>query len=376
MRFFVQLSRYLIGIWLLLSGVLMLDDPIAFANKIEVYFSVLHLNFLQSIDIYCGMIIGAITMLLGLSLLLGSFIQITSWCVAVYALIATCLTGYVSINRLIVEMPSFGEILHWSPITAFYRDIFVLVLSAFLLLGKNQIDTVGGFKWNVFFFILATLSVIALPYFTFTHGAFYSKLPMKKGLDLRQKWAIPAGAPRDSFATYFYYYNLKKQQLDSFGADKIGEHLKDLANKKKYLFEKSASILVRKGVQASEPGFSLLDAYGRSIQDSILNVNGLSLWVVFRQTITLNEMEQRKLRLAIKSAEDNKLPLLGISKLKVLESDKVRHDNNWSIPFVECPSDEIIRQLCPQSPSFILMHNGKVEQIWSFSNLPNDFSHF
>jgi len=374
MRFFVQLSRYLIGLWLLLSGVLMLNDPIAFANKIEVYFNALHVGFLQSIAIYWGMGVGALTMLLGLSLLLGSFIQITSWSVAVYALLSTCLTGYISINRLFVEMPSFGELLHWSPLAAFYRDIFVLVLSALLLLGKNQIDAVGGFKWNVFFFVLAVLSVIALPYYTFTYGALYSKQPLKKGLDLRAKWAIAPSAPRDSFATYFYYYNLKKQQIDSFGADKIGEHLRDLANKKKYLFEKSASILIRKGEQAKEPGFSLLDAYGRAIHDSLLNQNGLSLWIVFRQTNALNEEAQRKLRLAIKSAEDIKLPLIGLSTLKSSESDKLRHDNNWSIPFVQCPSEEFIRQLCPQNPTFILLHNGKAEQIWTLHTLPTDFT--
>lgn len=374
MRFFVQLSRYLIGLWLLLSGVLMLNDPIAFANKIEVYFNALHVGFLQSIAIYWGMGVGALTMLLGLSLLLGSFIQITSWSVAVYALLSTCLTGYISINRLFVEMPSFGELLHWSPLAAFYRDIFVLVLSALLLLGKNQIDAVGGFKWNVFFFVLAALSVIALPYYTFTYGALFSKLPLKKGLDLRAKWAIAPSAPRDSFATYFYYYNRKKQQIDSFGADKIGEHLRDLANKKKYLFEKSASILIRKGEQAKEPGFSLLDAYGRVIHDSLLNQNGLSLWIVFRQRNALNEEAQRKLRLAIKSAEDIKLPLIGLSNLKSSESDKLRHDNNWSIPFVQCPSEEFIRQLCPQNPTFILLHNGKAEQIWTLHTLPTDFT--
>ena len=374
MRFFVQLSRYLIGLWLLLSGVLMLNDPIAFANKIEVYFNALHVGFLQSIAIYWGMGVGALTMLLGLSLLLGPFIQITSWSVAVYALLSTCLTGYISINRLFVEMPSFGELLHWSPLAAFYRDIFVLVLSALLLLGKNQMDAVGGFKWNVFFFVLAVLSVIALPYYTFTYGALYNKQLLKKGLDLRAKWAIAPSAPRDSFATYFYYYNLKKQQIDSFGADKIGEHLKDLANKKKYLFEKSASILIRKGEQAKEPGFSLLDAYGRAIHDSLLNQNGLSLWIVFRQTNALNEEAQRKLRLAIKSAEDIKLPLIGLSTLKSSESDKLRHENNWSIPFVQCPSEEFIRQLCPQNPTFILLHNGKAEQIWTLHTLPADFT--
>jgi hypothetical protein len=117
----------------------MLNDPIAFANKIEVYFNALHVGFLQSIAIYWGMGVGALTMLLGLSLLLGSFIQITSWSVAAYALLSTCLTGYISINRLFVEMPSFGELLHWSPLAAFYRDIFLLVLSALLLLSLIHI---------------------------------------------------------------------------------------------------------------------------------------------------------------------------------------------------------------------------------------------
>jgi hypothetical protein len=202
----------------------------------------------------------------------------------------------------------------------------------------------------------------------------YSKQPLKKGLDLRAKWAIAASAPRDSFATYFYYYNLKKQQIDSFGADKIGEHLKELANKKKYLFEKSVSVLVRKGEQAKEPGFSLIDPYGRAVQDSFLNQKGLTLWIVFRQTNALSEESQRKLRVAIKSAEDSKLPILGLSTLKSSESDKLRHDNNWSIPFVQCPSEEIIRQLCPQNPYFILVHDGKVEQLWNLKTLPADFS--
>ena len=62
----------------------MLIDPFAFANKIDVYFLTLHLDFLQSVSVYWGMVVGAGTMLLGLSLLLGSFIQVISWLVAAY----------------------------------------------------------------------------------------------------------------------------------------------------------------------------------------------------------------------------------------------------------------------------------------------------
>jgi hypothetical protein len=376
MRFFVQLSRYLIGLWLLLSGALMLNEPAAFANKIEVYFSLMHLNALSGISIYWGMMVGSATFLLGLALLLGSFINITAWLTATYALLCICVTAYVSINHTWVEMPSFGEWLHWSPIAAFYRDIFVLVLSVFLLLGKNQIDAVGGFKWNVFFFVLAVIASIAFPYFTFTHGPLASKLPLKKGLDMRSKWAIAPTASRDSYATFFYYYNVKKQQVDSFGADKIGEHLKELSNKKKYLFEKSSTVLVRKGAVPAEAGFVLKDAYGRTVQDSVLNQNGLSLWFVFRKTNGLSEMQQRKMQLLLKSAEDNKIPTLGLSCLKAADSDKLRHDNNWTLPFLECANEEIIRQLTPLNPSLMLMHNGKIEQIWSLDSAPKDFSHF
>lgn len=374
MRFFVQLSRYLIGLWLLLSGVLMLNDPFAYANKIEVYFEVLHLTALNSIAIYWGMMVGASTMLLGLALLLGAFINVFAWLVAAYALIGTCLTAFISINRSFVEMPSFGEVLHWTPLVAFYRDIFILVLSAFLLLGKSHIEAIGGFKWNVFFFVLATISVIALPYYTFTHGALYSKLVLKKGLDMRNKWALAPSAPKDSFATYFYYYNIKKQQLDSFGADKIGEHLKELANKKKYLFEKSATVLVRKGALPNEVGFKLLDAYGRSVQDSILNSNGLSFWVVFRRT-EISETAQRKLNLFFKSAEESKISLVGIASLNGSASDKLRHENNWPLAFFQCPDPEFLRQLSPQNPSILKVHNGKVEQIWLGDNIPTDVSH-
>ncbi len=376
MRFFVQLSRYLIGIWLLLSGVLMLNDPIAFANKIEVYFGVMHLNVLTPFAIYWGMMVGAATMLLGIALLLGAFINVFAWLVAAYALIGTCLTAFISINRSFVEMPSFGELLHWSPLVAFYRDIFILVLSAFLLLGKSHIEAIGGFKWNVFFFVLATIFVIALPYYTFTHGALYSKLALKKGLDMRNKWALSPSAPKDSFATFFYYYNLKKQQLDSFGADKIGEHLKELANKKKYLFEKSATVLVRKGALPNEVGFKLLDAFNRPVQDSILNDNGISLWIVFRETNHLSELVQRKLNLLLKSADENKVAVIGVSGLNASASDKLRHDMNWTLPFFQCSDPEFLRQLSPKNPTVIKVHNGKVDQMWMGDNIPTDFSHF
>lgn len=352
----------------------MLNDPNAFANKIEVHLSVMHLNALNSIALYWGVFFGALTMLLGMALLLGSFIQLNAWLVAGYALLSTCLTGYISINQLMVEMPSFGEMLHWSPLAAFYRDIFLLVLSVFLLLGKHQIEPLAGFKWNIFLLILAAAIVLIIPYYTLTQHPFYSKLPLKKGLDMRSKWALSPSAPKDSFATFFYYYNLKKQQLDSFGVNEIGEHLRELSNKKKYLFEKSATLLVRKGAVPNEAGFQLFDLAGRAVQDSILNEKGLSIWVVFRNTSNMPETTQRKLNLAIKSAEEAKIPIIGISVLSALQANELRHNYNWALPFFQCPNAEFIRQLAPQNPSIILVHDGKVQNFWCGTSIPTSFS--
>lgn len=374
MRLIVQLSRYIVGLWLLVSGLLMLNDLNAFTNKLDVYFEVLHLGALQSIALYWGVFLGVLHMLLGFALLLGSFVQIVAWLTAAFALLSTCFTAYVSINHAVVEMPSFGELLHWSPLMAFYRDIFVVVLSVFILLGKNQIETLGGYKWNVFFFILSLFAVAAFPYFTLTHGAFYSALPLKKGMDMRNKWALPVAAPRDSFVTFFYYYNLKQQRLDSFKADNIGEHMKELANKKKFRFEKTSTRCVRKGAVPVEAGFILLDAYQRPVQDSLLNSPGMSLWIVFRRPADLDETTLRKIKLLLASASETKMPIVGISKLPSAASDVLRHDNNWAMSFVQCTNAEFLRQLTPNAITCILVHNGKVEQLWLGKNIPTDLS--
>src|SRR3990172_13252958 len=144
MRFLTQLSRILVGVLFIFSGLIKANDPLGFSYKLDEYFSVFGTEFLIPFSLSLAIFICAYEIIFGFMLLLGSRITLTMWALFLMIVFFTFLTFYSAYYDKVRECGCFGDFLHLTPWQSFYKDIALLVMILVLLAGKKFIYALFG----------------------------------------------------------------------------------------------------------------------------------------------------------------------------------------------------------------------------------------
>ena len=81
MKYLVWISRIIVGVLFIISGLIKLNDPLGFSFKLEEYFSpgVLDLPFLVPMALGISIVVVIVEVLLGVMLLIGFKPKLTVW---------------------------------------------------------------------------------------------------------------------------------------------------------------------------------------------------------------------------------------------------------------------------------------------------------
>ena len=79
MRILISISRLLVGVLFIISGLIKANDTIGFSYKLGEYFGVFGMEWLTSFALILAVSICIFEILLGVMLLLGSRIKLISW---------------------------------------------------------------------------------------------------------------------------------------------------------------------------------------------------------------------------------------------------------------------------------------------------------
>ena len=79
MNYLIIFFRFLVGWLFIFSGFIKLNDPLGFSYKLQEYFEVFGVEWLSSLSLFLAISICSLEVLLGLCLLLGSYIKCVMW---------------------------------------------------------------------------------------------------------------------------------------------------------------------------------------------------------------------------------------------------------------------------------------------------------
>src|SRR5690606_42036696 len=96
MKYLVWVSRIIVGILFIISGLIKLNDPMGFSFKLEEYFStgVLNLPFLMPLALGISIFVVIVEVILGVLLLIGFKPKFTVWSLLLMIVFFTFLTFY------------------------------------------------------------------------------------------------------------------------------------------------------------------------------------------------------------------------------------------------------------------------------------------
>ncbi len=197
MKILVGISRIIVGILFIISGLIKLNDPVGFSFKLKEYFApeVLDLGFLVPYALLIAIFLVIFEVLLGVALLLGYLKKFTSWCLLLMILFFTFLTFYSAYFNKVTDCGCFGDAIKLTPWESFTKDIILLVLILILFFGRKYIQPFFSKNVRSLAIFAAFVVCLGITYYVLLHLPIIDFRPYKIGANITEGMTIPENAP-------------------------------------------------------------------------------------------------------------------------------------------------------------------------------------
>ena len=201
MRILVGISRVIVGILFIISGLIKLNDPVGFSFKLKDYFApeVLDLGFLVPYELLIAIFLVIFEVLLGVALLLGYCKKFTLWSLLLMIVFFTFLTFYSAYFNKVTDCGCFGDAIKLTPWESFTKDVILLFLILILFFGRKHIHPF--FSKNVRSILIFTSFIFCLgiTYYVLQHLPIIDFRPYKIGANIQEGMSVPDDAPQPIF---------------------------------------------------------------------------------------------------------------------------------------------------------------------------------
>lgn len=201
MKILVGISRIIVGVLFIISGLIKLNDPVGFSFKLKDYFApeVLDLGFLVPYALLIAIFLVIIEVLLGVALLLGYLKKFTLWCLLLMILFFTFLTFYSAYFNKVTDCGCFGDAIKLTPWESFSKDIVLLVLIVILFLGRKYIQPFFSNNVRSILIFASFGFCLGITYYVLQHLPIIDFRPYKIGANIQEGMSVPEDAPQPIF---------------------------------------------------------------------------------------------------------------------------------------------------------------------------------
>src|SRR5690554_3499225 len=196
----VLIARILTGIVFVFSGLIKANDPVGFSYKLQEYFHVLGLQFLNDSAVIIAVLICSLEVLLGGLLLLGFWRKWVAWGLLILILFFTFLTFYSAFFEVVTSCGCFGDAIPLTPWQSFIKDLILLAFILVIFRYRQQIRPVFSDQYTAIITTVALAIVsVGVGVYTVNFLPIIDFLPYKKGNHLPSLMVMPEGKEADVY---------------------------------------------------------------------------------------------------------------------------------------------------------------------------------
>jgi len=382
MKTALNITRIVVGILFIFSGLVKANDPLGLSYKMKEFFEIWNsslehssfflndilinlFQFLHDHSLSLSVFIIAFEIIAGVALLLGWRMKVFSWLLLLLILFFTFLTGYAFFSGKFTNCGCFGDCLPISPKTSFLKDIILTALIIFLFAYRKNIRPYFFDKTNFTVMSAATVLSFGLQWYVLNYLPFVDCLPFKKGNNIPEKRKMPSEAIPDSTVITFVYE--KDGKKIEFTADKFPNDFEVPP----YKFITRYDKIVRKGKNNEPPikGFFLKTPSGVDSTDIVLSQPYCFLLFCenFSTPIKYWQKDFEELR---KIAAQKNIPVYVVTASANEAATALRPSPFSDVQIFECDFTAI-RTAARTNPSLYLLKRGTVVNKWSYKKISN-----
>lgn len=360
MKILANLSRILLGAYLIFSGFLKVIDPYGTAIKLKEYFEVFagdvpvlggFFGLLSSNSVVLSLLFCCLELLIGVALLFSFKPKVTAWVTLLLMSFFTFLTFYSAYFNKVTDCGCFGEFMKLDPWDSFLKNVvaMVFVLIVFFcrkIFKENSAGTPAVLLGSIFSLGIGIYSLSYLPVIDLLPYAVSKSIPeqMKKP-DVKLE------------IEYIFKDNESGDRVKSM------EYLMDTT---KYTYE-SSKVLNADAVKAIITDFSLTTVDGEDGLDEAFTGNKLIL--IIKTIDDLENVDFKKYRdLVSKVSKAGVKPMIFFG---VYEVGDFINKNKLNYPYY-FSDEKVLKTIARNNPVVLLLGDGVVKGKWSFNKLPDN----
>ncbi|MGK6353016.1 BT_3928 family protein [Parapedobacter sp. DT-150] len=369
-HYLLAFSRIVIGLLFIFSGLIKANDPVGFGYKLEEYFHVFGMHFLNDYATAIAVVICGLEILLGALLLLGFWGRKVAWGLLLLILFFTFLTFYSAFFEVVTSCGCFGDAIPLTPWQSFGKDLVLLVLILIIFINRKYITPIIADRYTQSIITVALIIVsLGIGVYTVNFLPFIDFLPYKKGNSLPALMTLPEGAEGDQYEViYTLKHKTSGEEKKVSDSVYLAEEL--WTDEQWEIIGDPESRLVKKGYQIPIPDLLITDANGEDFTQEIIE-NPYYNIVVVAWDLTKTDLEalQRINALVMNAAEayNVRTVLLTASSTQDAERISDQLDLLTEIYYADAvPLKSMVRA----NPGVLLMQNGTVIDKWHYNTLP------
>lgn len=370
-------SRLFVGFLFVFSGLIKANDPMGFGYKLQEYFQVFGMSFLNDYSTLIAIGICALEVIFGALLLLGVASIKVSWGLLILIIFFTFLTFYSAFFDVVTSCGCFGDAIPLTPWESFIKDL--ILLAFILVLFRKRTAITPLFKSSITSNVLTFLTVVlsfAFGIYTMLYMPVIDFLPYKVGNNIPKLMEIPEGVELDQYEIiYALKHKTTGEEKRVTDHEYINENIWEDEN---WVIEgEPESKLVKKGYQIPIPDLVISDSEGNDLTTEIIanpyfNFIVTSVDLTKLDTFDLLALDRINKTIRNLSTENNiRAVLLTSSSADDAKFISDQLDLVLEIFYVDAvPLKSMVRS----NPGVMLMQNGFVIDKWSKISFPTEES--
>lgn len=372
MKFITQLSRLLVGLLFIFSGLIKLNDPLGFSYKLDEYFApdVLNIPFLQPWALEMSVFIVILEVLLGVALLIGFWKNVTSWLLLLMIIFFTFLTFYSAYFNKVTDCGCFGDAIPLTPWESFGKDVVLLVLILIVFFHRQYINPILGKGGRYAIMGLSLAGCMVMGIYVLNHLPLMDFRPYAAGKSIVEgmKPAEEVGKTPTKYGTVYTLKNTvtgkeKKISSEAYVSEKWYEK-----EEWKILTDKTETVVIEEGYEPPIHDFFLY-LEDEDITTAMLNEEAVFLLVAYDITETATEAYP-KINQFAEAAQKAGVPFYGMSASVPGLVEQKRHELQTPFPFGSM-DETTLKTIIRANPGILLLKNGVVTAKWHYSDLPS-----
>lgn len=369
MRFLYTLSRYLVGLLFIFSGVIKINDPVGTQIKLQEYFEVFSSDFSSIFEIFVpyalilSVFLCTLEVVIGVALLMNYKMKITSKITLGLILFFTFLTFYSAYFNKVTDCGCFGDAIKLTPWESFYKDIILLVLSGLVVYIHPKLNNQKGYLYLKIFDDVNFRNGVIITITTICLIISYSAINFLPFIDFRTykigNYIPELMEPSDELK---YSYIMEKDgrtyEFDNYPLDNSYE-FKELK-------------LLNPEAEPKITDYSLWNDEGDYTKESFLG-NKLFLIIHDVNKINLNQIKLNEFISNLKLLENS--INFWVETIIITSSDEksinnFKRENGLDLKTVYGDAT-VLKTIIRSNPGFFLLRNGTVKGKWHHNSFPD-----